>query len=81
MFLASGLTQPPGGKVYQLWFNDNGTMRSAVLMKRPAANDAALMAGPVDVAPGLGITVEPAGGSDRPASQPLALMDFPGTPQ
>lgn len=78
VFLASGLARPPGGKVYQLWFNDDGTMRSAGLMNPSAPNDAVLLDGPVDGASGMGITVEPAGGSEQPTSAPVALMDFPG---
>ncbi|MFE6040484.1 anti-sigma factor domain-containing protein [Streptomyces sp. NPDC056452] len=78
VFLASGLARPPGGKVYQLWFNDDGTMRSAGLMNPSAPDDAVLLDGPVDGASGMGITVEPAGGSEQPTSAPLALMDFPG---
>ncbi|WP_329212805.1 anti-sigma factor [Streptomyces sp. NBC_00683] len=78
VFLASGLARPPGGKVYQLWFNDDGTMRSAGLMDPSAPDDAVLLDGPVDGASGMGITVEPAGGSEQPTSAPVALMDFPG---
>ncbi|MBH0245536.1 anti-sigma factor, partial [Streptomyces cavourensis] len=39
--------------------------------------DAVLLDGPVDRATGMGITVEPAGGSAEPTSDPVALMDFP----
>ncbi|MFI1931721.1 anti-sigma factor domain-containing protein [Streptomyces sp. NPDC020330] len=77
VFLASGMERPPSGKVYQLWFNDEGTMRSAGLMDPKAGDDAVLLNGPVDRASGMGITVEPAGGSDEPTSSPVALMDFP----
>ncbi|TXS34992.1 anti-sigma factor, partial [Streptomyces sp. t39] len=38
---------------------------------------AVMMEGPVDGASGMGITLEPAGGSPRPTSAPLAVMDFP----
>lgn len=76
VFLASDMAQPPGGKVYQLWFNDAGAMRSAGLMNPSATDDAVLLDGPVDRASGMGITVEPAGGSDEPTSSPVALMDF-----
>ncbi|MFE6000142.1 anti-sigma factor domain-containing protein [Streptomyces sp. NPDC056454] len=77
VFLASGMDRPPSGKVYQLWFNDEGTMRSAGLMNPSASDDAVLLDGPVDHASGMGITVEPAGGSAEPTSDPVALMDFP----
>ncbi|WP_299537710.1 anti-sigma factor [uncultured Streptomyces sp.] len=77
VFLASGMERPPGGKVYQLWFDVDGTMRSAGLMDPSASDDAVLLDGAVDRASAMGITVEPAGGSDRPTSDPLALMALP----
>ncbi|MCX5387261.1 anti-sigma factor [Streptomyces sp. NBC_00083] len=77
VFLASGLAQPPAGKVYQLWFDDAGTMRSAGLMDPARTTEAVLLTGPVDQASGMGITLEPAGGSPHPTTQPLAVMAFP----
>ncbi|MET9558055.1 anti-sigma factor [Streptomyces sp. NPDC006645] len=76
-FIASGMPKPPSGKVYQLWFNNAGTMRDAGLMDPSATSDPVLMAGSVGAASGMGITLEPAGGSPRPTSDPLALMTFP----
>ncbi|MFD5783482.1 anti-sigma factor domain-containing protein [Streptomyces sp. NPDC058220] len=76
-FIASGMPKPPSGKVYQLWYNDGGKMRAAGLMDPANGSDAVLMAGPVGAASGMGITVEPAGGSAQPTSDPLALMNFP----
>ncbi|GGT50806.1 hypothetical protein GCM10010271_63790 [Streptomyces kurssanovii] len=76
-FLASGLPNPPEGKVYQLWFADGGSMRSAGLMDVSGTTGAAVMEGPLDGASGIGITVEPAGGSAQPTSDPLALMTLP----
>jgi hypothetical protein len=78
VFVASGMARPPGGKVYQLWFDDGGTMRSAGLMDPDRSDQAVLMRGTVDKASGMGITVEPGGGSKQPTSAPLALMTFPG---
>ncbi|MFJ1928894.1 MULTISPECIES: anti-sigma factor domain-containing protein [unclassified Streptomyces] len=80
VFLASGLAKAPGGKVYQLWFEDSGTMRSAGLMQATGPSSttyATLLDGPVDAATGMGVTVEPAGGSEQPTSTPLALMKLP----
>ncbi|MEU8891994.1 anti-sigma factor [Streptomyces sp. NPDC048442] len=76
-FVASGMPEPPAGKVYQLWFNDGGSMRAAGLMNPAARTDAVLLSGPVGKASGMGITVEPAGGSAAPTSAPLVLMEFP----
>ncbi|MFD6497767.1 anti-sigma factor domain-containing protein [Streptomyces sp. NPDC060188] len=77
VFVAAGMAKPPTGKVYQLWFNDAGTMRSAGLMDPARTTEAVLMKGSVDAASGMGITVEPAGGSAEPTSDPVALLNFP----
>lgn len=66
MFVVSGMTRPPGGKVYELWFDDAGTMRSAGLMNPARTDQAVLLRGTVDDSSGMGITVEPAGGSPTP---------------
>ncbi|MGN9793970.1 anti-sigma factor [Streptomyces sp. OZ13] len=76
-FLATGLPNPPEGKVYQLWFADGGSMRSAGLLDVSGTTGAVVMEGPLDDASGIGITVEPAGGSPHPTSDPLALMTLP----
>ncbi|MGW7415475.1 anti-sigma factor [Streptomyces sp. NPDC054863] len=76
-FVAAGLPEPPAGKVYQLWFNDGTAMRAAGLLNPAARTDAVLLAGPVGKASGMGITVEPSGGSTAPTSAPVALMEFP----
>jgi hypothetical protein len=76
-FLASGMGAPPRGKVYQLWFADKDKMRSAGLMESSGDSNAVLMEGDVGRASAMGITVEPAGGSRQPTSEPLALMNLP----
>ncbi|WP_031054754.1 anti-sigma factor, partial [Streptomyces sp. NRRL WC-3774] len=78
VFAVSGMARPPGGKVYQLWFDEQGTMRSAGLMDPGRSDQAVLMRGAVDGASGMGVTVEPAGGSTHPTSAPVALMSLPG---
>ncbi|MFF2993669.1 anti-sigma factor domain-containing protein [Streptomyces sp. NPDC057950] len=77
VFISSRMPKPPSGKVYQLWFDDAGTMRSAGLMDPHRTSEAVLLDGKLAKASGMGITVEPAGGSARPTSAPLALLDFP----
>ncbi|MEU9346729.1 anti-sigma factor [Streptomyces sp. NPDC048278] len=77
VFVVSGMAQAPAGKVYQLWFDDGGTMRSAGLMDSGGGAQAVLLDGTVDGASGMGITVEPSGGSKQPTSAPIAMTRFP----
>jgi len=77
VFVVSGMARPADGKVYQLWFDDDGAMRSAGLMDPGRTDQAVLLRGGVDGASGMGVTVEPAGGSEEPTSPPVALLAFP----
>ncbi|WP_228978199.1 anti-sigma factor [Streptomyces sp. DH12] len=73
VFLASGLPELPEGRAYQLWFADGDRMRPAGLVR----DDATVMDGRVAGATGMGVTVEPSGGSPRPTTEPLAVMTLP----
>ncbi|MEU6849539.1 anti-sigma factor [Actinacidiphila alni] len=76
-FLAAGMPTPAAGKTYELWFDDAGTMRPAGLMDPDATDQAVVLDGRIENASGVGVTVEPAGGSQRPTSAPVALVTFP----
>ncbi|MFJ7244389.1 anti-sigma factor domain-containing protein [Kitasatospora sp. NPDC098652] len=73
-FLASGMPSPAAGTTYQLWFNDSGTMRPAGLLT--TGDGVLLLTGPLDGARGIGVTVEPAGGSAHPTTAPVMLLSF-----
>jgi len=77
VFAASGMAEPPPGKVYQLWLADGGRMRDAGLMDPHLSTQTLVLRGPLDGASGMGVTVEPAGGSAKPTSAPVALLPFP----
>ncbi|GAA3535164.1 anti-sigma factor [Nocardioides daeguensis] len=64
----------PDGKVYELWLQTPaGEMERAGLM--PDLRDATvLLDGDASRATGVGITVEPDGGSDQPTSEPIAFF-------
>lgn len=64
----------PDGKDYQLWLQTPaGVMEPAGLM--PDLRDATvLLDGDASRATGVGITVEPDGGSERPSSEPIAVF-------
>ncbi|MFI6144699.1 anti-sigma factor domain-containing protein [Streptomyces sp. NPDC051109] len=74
VFIGAGLPDPGADRTYQLWFEDHGTMRPAGLLTQDGAT---LMQGGIQGASGVGLTVEPAGGSTRPSSRPLVLLNLP----
>ncbi|WP_042428998.1 anti-sigma factor [Streptacidiphilus anmyonensis] len=76
VFLTPGLPDLPSGKTYQLWFDDAGVMRPAGLVAPGASDQTVLLKGPLAQAQGMGITVEPDGGSLHPTTAPIALMPF-----
>ncbi|MEU9831350.1 anti-sigma factor [Streptosporangium sp. NPDC048047] len=77
VFWASGLPDPPAGRVYQLWRLAPGEISSAGLLTVSSGS-----ATPVLVTAGagtarLGMTQEPAGGSRQPTGDPILLVDIP----
>ncbi|MFJ6761020.1 anti-sigma factor domain-containing protein [Streptomyces sp. NPDC091273] len=74
VFVSSGLPAPPAGKTYQLWFDDQGTKRSAGLVH---SDGAVVMQGRPDSARAVGLTLEPAGGSPEPTTSPLLRLPLP----
>jgi len=76
VLITSGMSQPPSGKVFQLWLEDaTGHMTSAGLM--PSGGDkVVVLAGDATHSKAAGVTVEPPGGSDQPTSPPVALIPF-----
>jgi anti-sigma-K factor RskA len=72
-----GLPPLPAGKVYEMWLNDADKGMVPVpggLMT--AADSTVVLDGNVSHATGAGITVEPAGGSKVPTSEPVALFNL-----
>ncbi|VXB95184.1 anti-sigma factor [Nocardioides sp. AX2bis] len=62
----------PSSEVYQLWLRIDGDMEPAGLMT--AADSTVLLEGDATDAEAIGVTVEPAGGSARPTTQPVAYV-------
>lgn len=70
------MAAPPTGKTFELWLQDRtGRMVPAGLMSKPGDNKV-LLKGDATAADGVGITVEPKGGSDEPTSEPIALFEL-----
>ncbi|MFD3934335.1 anti-sigma factor domain-containing protein [Streptomyces sp. NPDC058611] len=76
-FMASGLPELTSDQVYELWYDDAGTPRSAGTLNGRGNWHIKLLDGPVEQATALGITVEPAGGSAQPTGSPIGLIDIP----
>lgn len=71
-----GMVSAPTGKVYELWLqSDEGIMVPAGLMPNKPDNTIVLE-GDASTAKAAGITIEPAGGSEKPTSAPIAFFDF-----
>ena len=67
---ATGMVSPPPGQVYQVWVMSSSGARSAGLMAGPST----LLASAVVPGDRIGITVEPAGGTSKPTTTPVAVL-------
>ncbi|MEE1820102.1 anti-sigma factor [Streptomyces sp. SP18ES09] len=75
VFTARHLPDLGGARVYELWYAaGSGALRPAGLLPGTGVRDTRLMEGPLDDAVAVGITVEPAGGSSQPTSEPLGII-------
>ncbi|GAA1146506.1 anti-sigma factor [Ornithinicoccus hortensis] len=79
-FVAEGMEPAPDGQDYQLWFvHEDGTAVSAGLMPRGEQDTSeVVLEGEAAGAVAVGVTLEPAGGSDQPTSDPLVAVPLSG---
>jgi anti-sigma-K factor RskA len=75
VFTSSGLRALPPQKVYEVWFLGPGNARRAGLVP-PAADhtSAPVLASGLQPGDKVGVTVEPAGGSNAPTTTPIVVM-------
>ncbi|WP_328540422.1 anti-sigma factor [Streptomyces sp. NBC_00344] len=74
VFSAAGLPRLTRGRVYELWYAEAGRLRPAGLLPGSGGHRTYVMDGELGDATGVGITVEPDGGSGRPTTRPLGLI-------
>lgn len=76
--VADDLPSIDEGSVYQLWLIDaDGVPTSAGLLDLDGTGDAdQVMQGEMERVVALGVTVEPAGGSEQPTTDPVALVEL-----
>jgi anti-sigma-K factor RskA len=76
VLLTENMALPPAGKAFEVWLQDEkGTMIPAGMMK-PQGDNKMLLEGDATKAIGVGITLEPKGGSKTPTSEPIALFEL-----
>ena len=75
VIVTSNLPAAPEGKVYQLWLQQGTSMVKAGFVPAGPSNTV-LLQGNAATAAGAGVTIEPAGGSDKPTLPPVALINF-----
>ena len=75
VLVARDLAAVPSDRTYQLWLAKGSSFTSAGLVPG-AGNQTVVLEGDANTATGAGITVEPAGGSTQPTTNPLALYTF-----
>lgn len=75
VFTARDLPALPDDKVYELWYAaEAGGLRPAGLLNSSGDRASRVLEGPLGDAVAVGITVEPAGGSDQPTTEPLGII-------
>ncbi|GAA1657464.1 hypothetical protein GCM10009733_063890 [Nonomuraea maheshkhaliensis] len=78
LFTSSGLPELPATKAYELWLMDPAGPRPAGLLHRGADGmTAPLVLVALKRDDRVALTVEPAGGSDRPTTRPIMLAELP----
>ncbi|MEU7835481.1 MULTISPECIES: anti-sigma factor [unclassified Nonomuraea] len=78
VFTSSGLPELPRSRVYELWLMGPDGIRSAGLLdRRPDGVTTPMLTGAAKGDERIGLTVEPAGGSKQPTTQPVLLAELP----
>jgi hypothetical protein len=75
--IASGLPQLTGDRVYELWYAESRRYRPAGLLSSAGGREAYVLDGRLEGATAVCITVEPAGGSAQPTTDPIGFISVP----
>lgn len=76
VLVTKNMEPPPDGKVYELWLDHEGVGMVPAGLMAGGGEQQILLKGDPDTALGAGITVEPAGGSEKPTLPPVTLFAF-----
>ena len=75
VIIVDGMTAAPDDKVYQLWYIDDSGARAAGFL--PVTNGVEswqVLEGSMHAGDSVGVTVEPAGGSKKPSTDPIVVI-------
>jgi anti-sigma-K factor RskA len=72
----TNLAAAPSGKAYQMWLQAAGGNFVSAGLLPGSGNQTVVLEGDAATALGAGLSVEPAGGSQQPTTQPIALIAF-----
>ena len=70
-----GLGALPGGKTYELWYLDKAGATPAGTFDANGSTQSVVLAGAMKAGDSVGVTVEPAGGSQTPTTAPIAVVE------
>lgn len=75
-FTVDGLPPAPEGKTYQLWYVGTDEVPRSAGLLTPGADGTGqlLLQGDVNSVAAVGMTLEPAGGSERPTTDPVVVL-------
>ncbi len=73
--LGTGLKQLPSSQTYELWYiGANGAIPAGTFDVDGAATQSVVLAGKMSAGDSIGVTIEPAGGSKKPTTNPIAIV-------
>ena len=74
--IVDGLTGLPAGSTYELWYiDDDGATPAGMFDVDGDGKRSVMLAGDMDAGDTIGVTIEPAGGSDIPSSDPVIVIE------
>ncbi|MDN5767804.1 MAG: anti-sigma factor [Humibacillus sp.] len=76
VLVGTDLPSPGPGKTYQLWLQSKDSDFTSAGLVPGDGDQVVVLGGDAATAAGAGITIEPAGGSKQPTTEPLALFPF-----
>lgn len=78
VFLAKGLPRLPEDEVYELWLiGADGPVPAGLFRPGERGTATQLLAGGIGSAQAVAVTVEPAGGSPEPTTDPIVVLEIP----